>query len=360
MDQVKIGSFLKELRKEKDLTQEQLAEKFGVSGRTVSRWENGNNMPDISILVELAEFYDIDIREIIEGERKSENIDMNEEMKDTLVKIAEYTDVEKEKILKSILISIILSAVAFFFLFIVLMMNTAIGLKDKVDSGTSAFIALMGLAIMLGSVINVLQIKGSLTKNRMKKMRKIGIPICIGLLIICAITILLLTTSLFKVEKLNRDTTNVSEYGEWHGLLSHTNLEVFPKEIPDTATNVEYSFYNDDSTLGSSVLVYLKCKYNHENYLSEIARIESINGVREDITNYNGTAYVTMLLKFESEYALVADDNTITYVCVKEGYHPRSVNKEYRRKTEAAESEWFSIYDYDDYEDYKYWPQTWK
>ena len=70
MDQIKIGSFLKELRKEKALTQEQLAEKFGVSGRTVSRWENGNNMPDISILVELAEFYDLDIREIIAGEKK--------------------------------------------------------------------------------------------------------------------------------------------------------------------------------------------------------------------------------------------------------------------------------------------------
>ena len=62
MDQVKIGSFLRELRKEKALTQEQLAEKFGVSNRTVSRWENGNNMPDISILIELADFYDIDIK----------------------------------------------------------------------------------------------------------------------------------------------------------------------------------------------------------------------------------------------------------------------------------------------------------
>ena len=89
MDQIKIGSFLKELRKEKALTQEQLAEKFGVSGRTVSRWENGNNMPDISILVELAEFYDLDIREIIAGEKKSEVKDMNDDMKDTLEKVAD-------------------------------------------------------------------------------------------------------------------------------------------------------------------------------------------------------------------------------------------------------------------------------
>ena len=53
MDQIKIGTFLKLLRKEKNLTQEQLAEQLGVSTRTVSRWENGNNMPDISLLSEI-------------------------------------------------------------------------------------------------------------------------------------------------------------------------------------------------------------------------------------------------------------------------------------------------------------------
>ena len=51
MDQIKVGAFLKDLRKEKGITQEQLAEKLGVSGRTISRWETGKNMPDISLLV---------------------------------------------------------------------------------------------------------------------------------------------------------------------------------------------------------------------------------------------------------------------------------------------------------------------
>ncbi len=45
-------------------------EKINVSGRTVSRWETGSNMPDISLLAELAEFYDVSIPEIIDGERK--------------------------------------------------------------------------------------------------------------------------------------------------------------------------------------------------------------------------------------------------------------------------------------------------
>ena len=74
MNQKKIGSFLKELRKEKGITQEEFAEKLNVSGRSVSRWETGSNMPDISLLVEIAEFFDVSIPEIINGERKSERM----------------------------------------------------------------------------------------------------------------------------------------------------------------------------------------------------------------------------------------------------------------------------------------------
>ena len=88
MDQKKIGAFLKRLRKEKGLTQEQLAERFYVSSKTVSRWETGSNMPDVGTLIDLADFYDVDIRELIDGERKSEMMD--KETKDTLKKVAAY------------------------------------------------------------------------------------------------------------------------------------------------------------------------------------------------------------------------------------------------------------------------------
>ena len=69
MDLVKIGRFLQELRKEKGLTQEQLAEQMGVARRTVSRWETGSNMPDLDILIELADLYAVDLRELLNGER---------------------------------------------------------------------------------------------------------------------------------------------------------------------------------------------------------------------------------------------------------------------------------------------------
>ena len=95
MNQMKIGSFLKELRKENELTQEQLAEKLNVSNRSVSRWETGSTLPDISILIELSEFYDVDIKEIIDGERKSEN--MNDEVKETILAVADYADKQKKQ-----------------------------------------------------------------------------------------------------------------------------------------------------------------------------------------------------------------------------------------------------------------------
>lgn len=97
MDQKNVGSFLRELRKEKQLTQEQLAERFGVTNRSVSRWETGSNMPNLSILVELADFYDVDIRDIIDGERKGE--DMNKEEKERLQLVADYAETEKNTLL---------------------------------------------------------------------------------------------------------------------------------------------------------------------------------------------------------------------------------------------------------------------
>ena len=98
MDTKKIGAFLKQCRKEKNLTQEQLAERFGVSARTVSRWETGINMPDLSILVQLAEYYDVEMRELLDGERSQT---MNKEMKETLDKVVAYEEWVKQKVLKA-------------------------------------------------------------------------------------------------------------------------------------------------------------------------------------------------------------------------------------------------------------------
>ena len=69
MDQIKIGKFIAALRKEKGLTQEQLGEKLGVTNKTVSRWENGNYMPDVEMLSLLSKEFGVTINELIIGER---------------------------------------------------------------------------------------------------------------------------------------------------------------------------------------------------------------------------------------------------------------------------------------------------
>ena len=120
MDQIKIGVFLKELRKEKGLTQEQLAEVLNVSSRTVSRWETGSNMPDISMLVEIAAFYDVSIPEIVQGERESETMD--KETRETAVAMAQYSQNEvkmgKQKVVGILMsvfgIFVIVSALSIF------------------------------------------------------------------------------------------------------------------------------------------------------------------------------------------------------------------------------------------------------
>ena len=69
MDQMKIGKFIAVLRKEKGLTQEQLGEKLGVTNKTISRWENGNYMPDVEMLSLLSKEFGVSIHELISGER---------------------------------------------------------------------------------------------------------------------------------------------------------------------------------------------------------------------------------------------------------------------------------------------------
>lgn len=69
MDQVKIGKFIAALRRQAGLTQEGLGEKIGVTNKTISRWENGNYMPDIEMLQLLSQELGVSIHELLAGER---------------------------------------------------------------------------------------------------------------------------------------------------------------------------------------------------------------------------------------------------------------------------------------------------
>ena len=101
MDQQKIGTFLKQLRQERQLTQENLAEIMCVTNRSVSRWENGVNLPDLPTLIQLADFYGVELRELLDGGRKPDAMNTPETKsatEETARKVADYSNDVMEKI----------------------------------------------------------------------------------------------------------------------------------------------------------------------------------------------------------------------------------------------------------------------
>ena len=94
MNQEKIGKFIAELRKEKNMTQEQLAEKMGVTNKSISRWENGKTMPDLSIITILAKELNVEVSELLNGRRMTK--EELEKLRDTINNIIEYSNKEKQ------------------------------------------------------------------------------------------------------------------------------------------------------------------------------------------------------------------------------------------------------------------------
>lgn len=96
MDNLKFGSFIKSLRKEKNMTQKELAEKIGLTDKAISKWERGLSFPDITILNSLAETFDVDVSEILNGERGKEKITQND-IEDKIKEAIEKVTLKKEK-----------------------------------------------------------------------------------------------------------------------------------------------------------------------------------------------------------------------------------------------------------------------
>ena len=167
MDLQKIGTFLKELRKEKGFTQEQLAETLNVSRRTVSRWETGNNMPDLDLLMEIADLYGVDLREMLNGERKSED-KMNKELEETVLQVAEYTNADKQRVTKTVQGFFLLGILA-------LVINVAMDLMEVEGTFWTGFGQGATIGIAIGSmVLGILYTTGALMKVQAFKRRMLG------------------------------------------------------------------------------------------------------------------------------------------------------------------------------------------
>lgn len=166
MDQVKIGRFLAELRKEKGMTQEQLAEKLNVARRTISRWETGSNMPDMDILIELSDLYLVDLREILDGERRKE--EMDNEMEETVLKVAEY---ETEGKKRSSITVIIYCAVGI----VGLLANMYMNMHEMPDTFLTGFLKGLTVAMALvAMMMGIVYATGTLYKLYSFKKRLFG------------------------------------------------------------------------------------------------------------------------------------------------------------------------------------------
>ena len=129
MDQVKIGKFILELRKEKEMTQQELASRLGVTDRAVSNWENGRRMPDVSLLKPLADILGISVNELFVGEKipEEKKFSASEDNLIETLKTAKKVNKKSRKILG------LFGVILLLFCFIVLMHFKSVYPKIEVD-----------------------------------------------------------------------------------------------------------------------------------------------------------------------------------------------------------------------------------
>ncbi len=122
MNQTEIGKFIAKCRKEKKLTQAQLAEKLNITDRAVSKWETGKNMPDSSIMLELCEILGITVNELLSGEE----IDMEYYEKKADENLIALKRKDENNMTKNVIISILFSVTLLIGIMVCLICNIAI------------------------------------------------------------------------------------------------------------------------------------------------------------------------------------------------------------------------------------------
>ena len=116
MDQVKTGRFIAELRRSKKMTQAQLAERFGISDRAVSKWETGKSLPDASIMLELCDTLGITVNELLKGER----VEMNDYVKIAEENLLEMRQREEQTARKMLTLELVIGFISVFCLLVLI------------------------------------------------------------------------------------------------------------------------------------------------------------------------------------------------------------------------------------------------
>lgn len=145
MNQEKIGKFIAKLRKEKHLTQEQLAEELGTTSKSISRWENGKTMPDLSLLQPLCNKLDITINDLLNGEKVSKD-KYQETLEENIITTINYTN--KKMLEKNNLVSILLLS------FGIILSITAMSIFPS-ESSWGGIYSILGVIISLFGVMRL-------------------------------------------------------------------------------------------------------------------------------------------------------------------------------------------------------------
>ena len=116
MNQEKIGKFIAKCRRDKKLTQSELAEKLNISNKAISKWETGRGMPDASIMLELCEYLGITVNELLSGEKLEEG-EYKEKANENIINIAKES--EKNKKVKNKIIIVLTIIIIFSILLLI-------------------------------------------------------------------------------------------------------------------------------------------------------------------------------------------------------------------------------------------------
>ena len=162
MDTQKTGRFLKELRKEKGFTQEQLGEKIGVTNKTVSRWENGNYMPPVECLTLLSEIYGVSINELVYGQRL-DNEKLADAAEDNLKGALELNEQSYRKSEKILFIMMALSTVIAILVIILMPID-----KSNFSLGLLLIFLVVALAF-ISNTVNIIAL--ILNKERIERKK---------------------------------------------------------------------------------------------------------------------------------------------------------------------------------------------
>ena len=111
MDQIKIGKFIAEERKAKNYTQRELADKLGISDKTISKWERGNGFPEVSLLLPLCNELEITVNELLSGERLQE-MDYQKKAEENMVNLVREAQESKKKIILSAMVAVLVLVAA--------------------------------------------------------------------------------------------------------------------------------------------------------------------------------------------------------------------------------------------------------